>query len=169
MYFRDGTQALQDISKGVQMSRTPLSGIERFFSLRGATLRTGIFTGVALSAVLAAWVLVANRVAQLEAFALARNCAAVGALLVLMAIPLCRFVTSPRALFISGVVGWSILTFTYVILEMFFIRLDSRMGALQLFILGATSYGLLAVIGWVVALIRLARRQHMVAAGRKHS
>ncbi|MGB6200471.1 MAG: hypothetical protein WBF35_13080 [Candidatus Acidiferrales bacterium] len=151
------------------MTRTQLSGIERFFSLRGATLRTGIFTGVSLSVVLTAWVLVANRVAQLESFAFERNCAAVGALLVLMAVPLCRFVSSPRALFISGVVAWSILTVTYMGLEMFFPHLDDgRMGALQLFILGATSYGLLAAIGWVVSLIRIARHQHVVVARRHH-
>jgi hypothetical protein len=42
------------------------------------------------------------------------------------------------------------------------------MGALQLFILGATSYGLLAVIGWVVALLRLARRQSLAVARRKN-
>jgi hypothetical protein len=150
------------------MTRPHLSGIERFFSLRGSTLRTGIFTGAALSAVLVAWVLVANRVAQLESFALERNCAAVGALLLLMAIPVCRFLTSPRALFISGVAAWAILTLSYVGLEMFFPRLDSRMGALQLFILGATSYGLLAVIGWVVALLRLARRQSLAVARRKN-
>jgi hypothetical protein len=150
------------------MTRTQFSGIERFFSLRGSTLRTGIFTGVALSAVLVAWVLVANRVAQLESFAFERNCAAVGALLVLMAIPFCRFAKSPRALFISGVAGWAILTLTYVGLEMFFPRLDNRMGALQLFILGATSYGLLAVIGWVIALLRLARRHPLAVTRRRH-
>jgi hypothetical protein len=150
------------------LTRTPLSGIDRFFSLRGTTLRTGIFTGVALAFVLVAWVLVANRVPQLDSFAFERNCAAVGALLALMAIPACRFMTSPRALFISGVAGWALLTLAYMILEAFFIRLDSRMGALQLFILGATSYGLLAVIAWVIAIIRLARRQHLVATGRRH-
>jgi hypothetical protein len=150
------------------MTRTQFSGIERFFSLRGSTLRTGIFTGLALSAVLVAWVLVANRVAQLESFALERNCAAVGALLVLMAIPVCRFVKSPRALFVSGVAAWTILTFAYMALEVFFPRLENRMGPLQLFILGATSYGLLAVIGWVIGIIRLARHQPLVATRRRH-
>ena len=153
------------------MTRTPLSGIERFFSLRGATLRTGIFTGVALSAVLTAWVLVANRVARLETFAFERNCAAVGALLLLMAIPLCRFAKSPRALFISGAVAWAFLTLAYMVLDMLFPRLEfaMRMGPFQFFILGATSYGLLAAIAWVMSIIRLARHQHMVATGRRHS
>jgi hypothetical protein len=149
------------------MSRTPFSGIDRFFSLRGATLRTGIFTGVALSFTFAAWVLVANRVAQLESFVLERNCAAVGALLLLMAIPLCRFVKSPRALFISGTVAWAILTLTYIVLCMFFPHLDNRISALQFFILGTTSYGLLAVISWVVGLIHLARTQPAHATRRR--
>lgn len=147
------------------MSRTQLSGLERFFSLRGSTLRTGIFTGVALSATLTAWVLVANRVAQLETFAFERNCAAAGALLVLMAIPGCRFMTSPRALFISGVVAWSLLTFAFMGLNAFFPRLENRMGPLQFFILGATSYGLLAATGWVIAMIRAAR-DHSLAVSR---
>jgi|HubBroStandDraft_6_1064221.scaffolds.fasta_scaffold460677_2 hypothetical protein len=149
------------------MSRTQFSGIDRFFSLRGATLRTGIFTGVALSVVLASWVIVANRVAQLESFAFERNCAAVGALLVLMAIPLCRFVKSPRALFISGTAAWAILTLTYIVLCMFLPHLDNRISALQFFILGTTSYGLLAVISWVVGLIHLARTQPAHAARRR--
>jgi hypothetical protein len=42
------------------------------------------------------------------------------------------------------------------------------MGPLQFFILGTTSYGLLAAIAWVMSIIRLARHQHMVATGRRH-
>lgn len=156
-----------DIKEGVKMSRTQFSGIDRFFSLRGATLRTGIFTGAALSFTLAAWVVVANRVAQFETFAFERNCAAVGALLLLMAIPLCRFVKSPRALFISGTAAWAILTLTYIVLCMFFPHLDNRISALQFFILGTTSYGLLAVISWVVAMIHFARRQPVPATRRR--
>ena len=70
-------------------ARSQLPGFDRFFSLREPTLRIGIFTGVALSAVFSAWLLVANRVPQLERFASLRNLAAAGTLLVLMSIPVC--------------------------------------------------------------------------------
>jgi hypothetical protein len=149
------------------MARTHFPGIERFFSLRGSTLRTGIVIGAALSAVLAAWVLVANRIPQLDVFAFERNLAAVGVLLALAAVPACRFVKSPRALFISGCAAWALLTLAYMTLEIFFPRLESRVGPLQLFILGAVSYGVLAVLAWVVGLLHSARQQHVVAARRR--
>jgi hypothetical protein len=151
------------------MARTTLAGIERFFSLRGITLRTGIFTGAGLSVTLVAWVVIANRVPILEPFALARNVAAVAALLMLMTIPVTRFLKSPRALFVSGVCAWGILTLTYMVLEMFFWRLESRMGPLQLFMLGAVAYGLLSVFSWVVTMISIARRQPAIAVRRRTS
>jgi len=151
------------------MVRTPFSGIVRFFSPHGATLRTGIFTGAALSVVLVSWVVVANRVAALEPFALARNVAAVAALVMLMAIPVTRFLKSPRALFVSGVLAWAILTFSYMGLEMFFLGLNRRMGPFQLFMLGAVAYGLLSVFSWVVGMISIARNQPAIAVRRRTS
>lgn len=148
-------------------ARSQLPGFDRFFSLREPTLRIGIFTGVALSAVFSAWLLVANRVPQLERFASLRNLAAAGTLLVLMSIPVCRFLTSPVRMFVSGILGWTLATLCYILLEMDFPRLDSRMGALHVFMLGTIAYGFLAVLAWVVSICVLARRQPVVATRRR--
>jgi len=149
------------------MPRTTLSGIQRFFSPRGITMRTGILTGAGLSITLAAWVLIANRVPILEPFALARNVAAVAAILVLMAVPVTRFLKSPRALFISGVAAWGILTLAYMVLTMFFPGLGRRMGPLQVFMLGAVAYGLLSVFSWVITMITIARNQPAIVVRRR--
>jgi hypothetical protein len=148
-------------------ARSQLAGLDRFLSLRDSTLRIGIFTGVTLSAVFTAWLLIANRVPQFERFATLRNLAAAGTLLVLMSIPVLRFLASPVRMFVSGTVGWALASLCYVSMEMYFPRLDSRMGALHVFMLGAIAYGFLAVLDWVVNICRLARRQPIVAARRR--
>ncbi len=148
-------------------ARSQLAGLERFFSLREPTLRVGIFTGVALSAVFSAWLLVANRVPQLERFATLRNIAAAGALLVLMSIPVWRFLMSPVRMFVAGTLGWTLASLCYISQEMYFPRLESRMGAFHVFMLGAIMYGFLAVLDWVVNICLLARRQPVVTARRR--
>ena len=63
-----------------------------------------------------------------------------------MAVSLCR---RCRCLFPAFWVGrWR--TLCYILLEMHFPRLEERMGALHVFMLGAIAYGFLAVLDWVV-------------------
>lgn len=150
-------------------ARSQLAGLERFFSLRDPTLRVGIFTGVALSAVFTAWLFVANRVPELERFATLRNIAAAVTLLVLMSIPVCRFLLSPARMFVSGILGWALASLCYFSLELDFPRLESRMGVFHVFMLGAIAYGFLAVLDWVVSILRLARQLPVVAGRRKSS
>ncbi|MGO9641515.1 MAG: hypothetical protein ACLP1Y_09460 [Candidatus Acidiferrales bacterium] len=148
-------------------ARPQLAGMDRFFPLHHPTLRIGIFTGVSLSAVLLAVLFLANRVPQLERFALERNVAAAATGLMLMAIPACRFLKSPVRLFVSGTLGWALLSLCYFSLEIRFPRLENRMGALHLFMLGAVAYGFLAVLGWVVSLFWVAHQQPLVVVRRR--
>jgi len=148
-------------------ARSQLAGLKRFFPLRDSTLRVGIFTGVAVSVVFSTWLFVANRVPQLERFATLRNLAAATTLLVLMSLPVWRFLLSPVHMFVSGMVSWGLGTFCYILLGMHFPRLEERMGALHVFMLGAVAYGFLAVLDWVVNICRLARRQPAVATRRR--
>ncbi len=63
-------------------ARPQLPGMRWFLWLRIASLRTGILTGIYLSCVFVAWLVVANRVPELEPFAELRNLVA-GALLII--------------------------------------------------------------------------------------
>lgn len=129
--------------------------------LRNASLRTGVLTGIYLSCAFVAWLVVANRVPELEAFAGVRNLGAGVVVVLLMAIPVLRFRFEPKRLFVAGLVAWSVLTITYRAAEMFFSLLESRLGALHVFMLGAVSYGFVAVFEWVVLICVETRSRHV--------
>jgi len=143
--------------------------------LRNASLRNGVLTGVYLSCVFVSWLYVANRVRELEPFAGIRNVAAGAAVILIMSIPVLRFRREPVRIFVSGLTAWTLLTFTYMAMEMNFSLLESRMGAFHIFMLGAITYGFVAVFHWVFLLCIEARHRHVaqseqgpVSASRPH-
>jgi hypothetical protein len=147
-----------------------------FLWMRIASLRTGILTGIYLSCVFVAWLEVANRVAELEPFAEARNFVAGATLILILGIPVLRFRKRPGKLFVAGLTAWTLLTMTYIAAEIHFTLLENRMGALHVFVLGAVSYGFVAVLDWVLQMCAVVRHQHIthsretaVPAGRRHA
>ena len=148
------------------MARHQLPGVQWFLWLRNAALRTGILTGIYLSIIFIAWLLVANRLPQLEPFARLRNIAAGIALILLMAIPVLRFFNRPAKMFVCGLTAWTLLTLAYIVAEMRFSLLESRLGALHVFMLGAISFGCVAVFHWVFLLCAEARHRHLVQNGQ---
>jgi hypothetical protein len=156
-------------------TRHPLPGMRWLFWLRNASLRSGVLTGVYLSCVFVSWLYVANRVKELEPFAGIRNVAAGAAVILIMSIPLLRFRREPVRIFVSGLTAWTLLTLTYMAMEMNFSLLESRMGAFHVFMLGAMTYGFVAVFHWVFLLCVEARHRHLaqseqgsVSASRPH-
>jgi hypothetical protein len=154
-------------------ARTQLPGMQWFLWLRIASLRNGILTGIYLSCVFVAWLVVANRVAGLAPYAELRNLVAGAILIMVLGIPVLRFRHRPGKLFVAGLTAWTILTMTYVAAELHFTLLESRMGALHVFMLGAVSYGFVAVLDWVFLMCAGVRHEHMlqsresaVSAGR---
>ena len=145
-------------------TRPQLPGTRWRLWLRNASLRSGILTGVYLSCVLVAWLFVANRVRELETFAEIRNLAAGTVVILLMLIPVLRFRREPARMFVSGLTAWTLLTFTYIAMEMNFSLLKSRMGAFHFFMLGGITYGFVAVFHWVFLLCVEARHQHAAQA-----
>jgi hypothetical protein len=129
--------------------------------LRHAALRNGILAGIYLSCVLVVWLEVANRVRELESFAGTRNFVAATLFVALSAIPVLRFRQDPGKLFLAGLTAWTLLTVTYVVAELNFKLLESRMGFLHVFMLGAVSYGFVAVLDWVFLMCAEARQQHI--------
>lgn len=143
-------------------ARFQLPGMHWFLWMRIASLRTGILTGIYLSCVFVAWLDVANRVAELEPYAELRNLVAGAILLLVLAIPVLRFRHQPGKLFVSGLTAWTLLTFTYVAAQMHFTLLHTRMGAFHVFVLGAVSYGFVAVLDWVFLMCAGVRHEHIV-------
>jgi len=134
---------------------------------RSPVLRTGAVTGVCLSAVLTAWLIVANLVPRSAEFAGMRNSVAAALVVVLMLIPVGRFLRSPGRLFSAGLTGWAVLASTYLLLGLHFERLYSRVTPFHVFILGAVVYGFFAVLSWVTTLMFAARHQPLAVTRRR--
>ena len=139
-----------------------LTGMRWSLWLRNRALRSGILAGVYLSCVFVAWLVVANRVPELEPYAEARNLIAVGLLAAILVIAPLRFRQEPGRLFLAGLTAWTLLTLTYVVAAMFFPLLENRIGALHLFMLGAVPYGFVAVLDWVFLICVGVRHQYIL-------
>jgi hypothetical protein len=142
-------------------ARPQLPGMRWFLWLRIASLRIGILTGIYLSCVFVAWLIVANRLPALVPFAEIRNLVAGAILVMVLGIPVLRFRHRPGRLFVAGLTAWTLLTITYVAAEMHFTLLESRMGAFHVFVLGAVSYGFVAVFDWVILICASVRHEHI--------
>jgi hypothetical protein len=143
-------------------ARSQFTGMRWSWWLRNAALRSGILTGIYLSCVFVAWLVIANRVREFEPYAELRNLLAGGLLVTVMALPALRFRQDPGKLFVAGLTAWTLLTMTYLVAETHFKLLESRMGGLHVFMLGAVSYGFVAVLDWVFLMCALVRHEHMV-------
>ncbi len=142
-------------------ARTQTPGMRWQLWLRHRALRSGVLTGIYLSCVLVVWLEVANRVRELENFAGTRNFVAAAAFVTIAMVPVLRFRQQPARLFLAGLTAWTLLTLTYIFAEMNFKLLESRMGFFHVFMLGAVSYGFVAVLDWVFLMCAAARQQHV--------
>jgi len=141
--------------------RAHLPGYSRLHVFKNAAIRTGVYSGVGMSMILIAWLVVANRAPSLESFALERNLAAAVALTVFAAVPALRFLRLPGPLLASGLVALSIVSFTYRLLCVYFSELAARYSAVQLFTLGAVLYMILATLSWIGTCIWRARESRV--------
>jgi hypothetical protein len=129
--------------------------------MRNDALRIGIYTGVCLSCVFVVWLLIANHIPQLEPFAGVRNLIAGAAEMLLMAIPALKFRGHPAKLFTSSLTAWAMLTLTYILMEMHYTLLGSRIGAFRIFMLGGITICFVAAFQWVFLMCAEARHRHM--------
>jgi hypothetical protein len=149
-----------------------LPGQRWFHRLPNAVLRIGVLTGIYLSILMIAAVLLANRVPALESFANIRNWAGRIIFALVMLLPILKFIRSGPRLIMAGMLGWSLATITYLGLGLFFESLFNRLRTpSQFFTLGATVYGIAAVVSWVASIVLAAREHHLhdVAAARRHT
>ncbi|HVA16621.1 MAG TPA: hypothetical protein VMV59_02795 [Candidatus Dormibacteraeota bacterium] len=146
--------------------------VARSFRLRAVyaipTLRTGLFTGGLLIVVMLASLFAATRVPGFEPFAGIRNdiCRALFGLVML--IPIFRFLTLSRRMFASALIGWTIFAMGYDFAGMYFSNLFTALGhtPLELFVLGAIFYGVVAAVSWVAWMVLAAAHDPVVPAPR---
>jgi len=137
----------------------PGYGMTRVF--QNAAARVGIYTGIALALVFATWLFVANRVPELEKFALERNVVAAITLGILAIVPVLRFLRLPGHLLASSLIAWTTLTLAYRGLCWPFTDLNDRYSAPQVFILGALVYMIFATLSWIGTCIWRAHDSHV--------
>jgi hypothetical protein len=90
-----------------------------------------------------------------ERVAWLRNLLASGAFALVMAIPVARFHRRALCLFSSGMAAWLIFVLSYTCATAYFENLVNRLGKTPflLLVLGAITYGVIAVIVWVVSVL----------------
>jgi hypothetical protein len=132
-------------------------GYRWFHFFRNAPSRVGLYTGVWLSLVFVAWILIANRVPFLEPLARQRNAAAALLLLLIAGMPVLRFLREPAELLISGLLAWSVVTLAYRILSLKFVLLQGYYSSFHVFVLGAVAYLLFATLSWIGMIVWRAR------------
>jgi hypothetical protein len=102
---------------------------------------------------LTAWVLIANRVPFLEPFDRERNLAATTVIGLFALVPIMRYMNAPRSLLLSGLVAWSILSFAYSLLCLYFPGLSGIRTPAQVLMFGALFYLISATVAWMIALV----------------
>jgi hypothetical protein len=132
-------------------------GYRWFYFLRNDPVRVGIYTGVWLSVVFIAWVVIANRVAFLDPLAQQRNVIATLLLAMIAAMPVLRFLRGPADMLISGLLAWGVLTLAYRILSLEFVLLQNYYSTFHVFVLGAVAYLLFATLSWLGMIVWRAR------------
>lgn len=130
-------------------------------------LRAGLIVGVGLSGLAVAWLLIANRVPELDQIAQVRNLVAAALAVTLMLVPVFRFRRHPSHLFVCLLTAWFVLTAIYAILQIPFPRLGTRLGTFHFFMLGAVMLGLASALVWVIHLIVSLRNEAVVLARKR--
>jgi hypothetical protein len=131
-------------------------------------LKFGFYTGIAMVVEMAIALIVINRVAALEPYALERNAFFMGCFFVLMLAPVCRFLREPVQMFSAAITAWVIFVAGYYLAGFYFERLFAALhrGPVLVLVEGAVLYGIASVGSWVAEMIVHACR-HSIAPGRR--
>ena len=131
-------------------------------------LRVGVLVGVYLTLVMAVSLALANRMPGLEPLAEMRNAGSYAAFALLAALPAWFFRREPGSLFVASIAAWGVFSLAYALAGVMFDNLFVRLhkAPMNVFMLGAVVYGLLAVVLWVGSMVN-SLRHAPVAAGRR--
>jgi hypothetical protein len=130
-------------------------------------LWTGVYVGALLNIVMIAALVAANRIPSLEPYALERNAASYSLFVLLLLVPIIRFIGRPVRMFTAGVVGWVLFVAGYNIAAFYFRNLfDVLRTPLEALMEGGLLYGVAAVMSWVAGMV-LHARHHAIAPRRR--
>ncbi|HTZ73865.1 MAG TPA: hypothetical protein VMB47_08090 [Candidatus Aquilonibacter sp.] len=132
-------------------------------SLRPALI-AGLYTGAMLVVVMLGALVVANRVPTLEPYAFERNAASYALFVLIMLLPVLRFLNRPVKMFVASMTGWVLLAVGYDFAGLYFHNLFNvlQRTPFEVLIEGAIVYAVLSVAAWVCAMI-LHARHHPLA------
>ena len=138
------------------------SGAAESASQRPALI-AGCYTGAALTVAMLGALVVANRIPSLEGYAFERNAVSYALFVMLMLVPVLRFITRPVRMFVASTTAWVLLTAAYDFAGLYFRDLFAALHRTPFEVLaeGAVVYGIVAVAAWVCATILHARRHPM--------
>ena len=132
-------------------------------------LRTGLYTGELLILTMLGGLVTANRIPQLEHYALERNAIFYTLFVLFMLIPVCRFLNRPQQMLTASVIGWVMFVAAYDLAGFYFHSLfDVLRTPFQALVEGAVVYGVLAGGSWVAGMLFHARR-HPILPGRRRA
>ena len=137
-----------------------LPGYKLYDALKDSAFRMGVYVGLCLFAVFAAWVVAANRFPIFERFAMERNALTAGAMILLAALPILRFIRRPASILGSGLTAWAVFSFLYRVICLFFEGLSSWHGAWQVFVAGLVLYLIATTVSWVGGFVWRVRASH---------
>src|ERR1700683_5615875 len=86
----------------------------------GSAIRTGVYGGALLTVAMLGALVAANRMPALEKYAFERNAACYTLFVLLMLVPVVRFLTRPLKMFGAGMVGWVIFVAAYDLTGFYF-------------------------------------------------
>jgi hypothetical protein len=131
-------------------------------------LIAGCYTGAMLTVAMLGALVVANRIPSLEPYAFERNAASYALFVMLMLLPVLRFLNRPATMFVASMTGWTLLTVAYDFAGLYFHNLFNvlQRTPFEVLIEGAIVYGVLAVAARVSMIILHARR-HSLAPLRR--
>jgi hypothetical protein len=142
------------------LARPQTNPPQQLHVFRSAAVRIGLLAGGGLSLAFAGWIYLANRIPVFDRISVERNLAAAAIMGVLAFIPVLSFFREPASLLICSLLSWSILTFTYWMLSMFFSALREWYSPFEVFTLGAVLYLIAATVSWIGRCIWKARSAH---------
>jgi len=129
-------------------------------TVRHVAFRIGVYVGIALAVVLTIWIVLANRVPFLEPFNRERNLIASTIIGLFALVPVMRYMNAPRSLLLSGLVAWTILSFTYRLLCIYFPGLYGIRTPMQVLAMGMLFYLISATVAWMIAVIWRVRQSN---------
>ncbi|MGC2333595.1 MAG: hypothetical protein WA581_19245 [Candidatus Acidiferrales bacterium] len=131
--------------------------------------RTGIYTGALLIVTMLGALVTANRMPHLERYALERNAIFYTLFVLLMLVPVLRFLNRPKEMLTASVIGWVLFAGAYDLAGFYFHNLFEVLRTpFQALVEGAVVYGVFAGGSWVAGMLFHARR-HPILPGRRRA